>query len=409
MSKARTLLGFPGGLLVSAVVLVGAAPADSVAQESMDSRWLPWLGCWTAVDESADGSALMCVRPAQGDDAVEFLSVIDGVVESVDIVSATGERQAIADEGCEGWQSGSFSADGHRVYLRSDEVCEGGQRRTSTSLISWPSQDVWLDVEVVDVEGQGVAWVRRYRMAASEDAEAAGLGDIIRGRAMAVVTARAGAAERLNVDDIIEASSQVDHQVVETWLAEVGEPLRLDAEKLIRMADADVPASVIDLAIAISNPDRFQLARGDRRGEYTASEMPYSRAYRPRYAYGRSYYSVGLDPFYYSRYGIGYSPYGFGYGGYGGFGFGYSPFGYGYSPFGYGGYSPIVVIQPRENFRGSTGGRVVRGRGYTRTSGGTRGTATARSGSMGSGAAAGSGSRSSGRTVRRAKPRGGGL
>ncbi len=406
MSEARKYWSVPGAFLAGAVILAGMTPADAFSQE-MDTRWLPWLGCWAPVageDVDADPS-LLCVRPAEGQDAVEWLSVVDGVVESVDILSATGQRRETALEGCEGWQSGSFSTDASRVYLRTDEVCEGGQRRTSTSLMSWVSTYEWLDIEIVEVGEQSVAWVRRYEVARSEDVEAAGLGDIISGRALAVATARTAASAPISVDDIIEANTRVGAMAVQTWVAERNQRMRLDADKLLRMADAGVPAEVIDVLIAVSNPDRFALRRAGEQGEYAAFEQTYSRAYGPRYAYGRSYYSSYLDPFYYSRFGIGYSSYGYGYSPYG---YGFSPYGYGY---GFGGFSPIIRVEPISGR--SRGGRAVKGRGYTRSGGGSSGR-TARS----SGSSAGSSSASAGSSrsstppkakVRTAKPRGGGL
>ena len=406
MSEARKYFGVSGAFLAGAVILAAMTPVEALSQE-MDTRWLPWLGCWVpAASEDADtDGSLLCVRPAEGQDAVELLSVVDGVVESVDILSATGLRRDTDLEGCEGWESGSFSDDAGRVYLRTDEGCEGGQRRTSTSLMSWTSTNSWMDIEIVEVGGRSVAWVRHYEVASAGDTEAAGMENLLRGRALAVATARMAAAAPISVDDIIEANSRVGAMAVQTWVAESRQPLRLDADKLVRMADAGVPADVIDVLIALGNPDRFALGRAGEPGEYAASEQTYSRAFGPRYAYGRSYYSYGLDPFYYSRFGIGYSPYGYGYGvssfgRFGGFG-------------GFGGFSPIIRVVPISNGRRSSGGRAVNGRGYTRSGGGSSGRAArSNNGSSGGSSSASSGSsRSSAppKAVRKAKPRGGGL
>ncbi len=410
MSEARKYWTVPGAFLAGAVMFTVMTPVDAFSQE-MDTRWLPWLGCWAPVAGEAEAAAadrsLLCVRPAEGQDAVELLSVVGGVVESVDILSATGQRRETALEGCEGWQSGSFSTDASRVYLRTDEVCEGGQRRASTSLMSWVSTYEWLDIEVIEVGERSVAWVRRYEVARSEDVEAAGLGDIISGRALAVSTARTAASGPIGVDDIIEANARVGALAVQTWVAESNQPMRLDADKLVRMADAGVPAEVIDVLIALSNPDRFALRRAGEQGEYAAFEQTYSRAYGPRYAYGRSYYSSYLDPFYYSRFGIGYSP--FGYGSYG-YGYGSGIYG-GYG--GFGGFSPIIRVVPISNSRRSSGGRAVNGRGYTRSGGGSSGRAARSNGSSGGSSAVSAGSTRSSTPpkakVRTAKPRGGGL
>ena len=49
-----------GILLAAAVLLVGMAPSPGAAQD-VDARWLPWFGCWEAVD-GGDEAPLLCVR-----------------------------------------------------------------------------------------------------------------------------------------------------------------------------------------------------------------------------------------------------------------------------------------------------------------------------------------------------------
>jgi hypothetical protein len=299
-------------------------------------------------------------------------------------------------EDCQGIEEARFSGDGHRIYLKSDYVCEGGVERKASGILAMINPMEWVDIKAVD----GSPWVLRYRLARSSRVEEAGLENVVASRASAVKAARISAASRLTVEDVIEASASVDGAAVEALIVERGDAFAVDADMLVRLDDAGVPAGVIDLVVAVSFPDRFAVKAGPVQVD------EYAEADRPR----RSIYMAGgfYDPFYwgpgfgYSGFGWGYSPYY--YGGYG-WGYGSSYYGYGY---GYGRYygPSTIVVTPR-----SSGGQRVKGQGYTRGSGGsgyTGRTAGVRSGGSRSSGASASPGRSSGSSGRTAKPRSGG-
>lgn len=386
-----------GGLLVGALLLVGTTQA-AVSQDT-DPRWLPWFGCWEPADGLAEGT-MLCIRPVAGDVGVEMLTVAAGEIVSQEMVRADGQELEMSREGCDGWERAEFSADAHRVYLRSEYTCEGDVQRTSSGLFSMASTG-WVDVNAVDVENDGVAWVQRYQLASPGLVEAAGLGDIGAEWAMAVSTARRAASAPLNVGDVIDATAHVDAKAVEAWLAERRQRFPLSADKLIRMADAGVPETVIDLVIAVSYPRTFSI---DQDGQADALALDESQ--RRGFAYPRYF-----DPYYLSPFGYGYSPFGYGLSAFGyGYGYGYSPYGY------YQGYRPITVVVDRRPR--ASHGWVVNGRGY-RSGGSSAGRASAGGGSYRVGATSSGGFRGSAKprggsssssrgTARTAKPRGGG-
>ena len=78
------------GVLVGAWLVMVVPMA--AAQEQVDSRWAPWIGCWRAVEEIAPASgaastqgALLCVVPLAGEAGVEMLTVVDGQVGLADL------------------------------------------------------------------------------------------------------------------------------------------------------------------------------------------------------------------------------------------------------------------------------------------------------------------------------------
>ncbi len=334
---------------------------------------------------------MRCVLPTEDAAAVEMRTYDDGALTGRTVLHTDGRERSVEIEGCTGREQASFSADGHRVYVRSSLVCAGEVERESTRLLAMVGSTAWVDIEAVRVLGQSAATVERYVPAAGDRVAELGLADPLAGRAMAAEAARFAAAADYTVDDLIEATRQVDPEAVRAWVAERGDPLELDAQRLIAMADAGVPETIIDVAIAVSYPDRFAVGRKPEPDAVRGRRIPVGGLYgwagwRDRYGF--------YSPYYY-----GFSPYGWGYWGYGSYG--------SY----WGGIPSRVVVVPRIDT--DPPARVVKGRGYTRGGSATgapaahapgmapsRGRATASSrGWSSSGASKG--------TTRKAKPRGG--
>jgi len=392
-------IGLGLALGTTSLFALGAA----LSAQDVDSRWLPWLGCWEPSEAEA-GSDLLCVLPTTTESgAVEVLRVVESEVVAREMVWADGTPHQTEREGCEGWEEGTFSADGRRVFMRSEHTCEGGALQEGGGIMAMSTPNEWLDIRIMGLEGENMAFVQRYRPASAQTTADAGFADALAGREWTSRSARMLASASLDVDDVIEASAQVPAEAVQALLAERGDVLDLDTDRLMRMVDAGVPEEVIDLAIAVSFPQRFSVEGGSAQ---MAQAEGGQRAYRPmmgafmydpfysglslRYGYGYGY-NYGFN-----SYGYGYPYYGPGYGGYGAYG------GYGYRP-------TVVTVDraPRDH------GRVVRGRGYrsggssSSGAGASRGSAaTRRSGGVSSGGSRSSGVKSKGRTAKR---RGGGI
>lgn len=383
---------------LAAVVAIGTMASPTRAQE-MDERWLPWTGCWLEVDAPAD-SPMLCVVPEGEGVAVMAVTRAGPTQRSAWI--GDGVTRPVSTAGCTGEEAAEFSSDGRRIYLRSRQTCEGEVERSTRSLIAMVDRDQWIYVRAMDVAGRSVAYVKQYRPAPATRVEGAGMVDdlaAVENRGEAADAARLAAAAPITVEAMIEANARTDPEAVRAWIAERGEPIRLDADRLVQLADAGVPPEVIDVAIAVSYPERFAVSREPQR-DITDDR----RAFTPWGYYGF------FDPFYYDPYfyNLGYRyPYSY-----------YNPwrrsyFGYNYGP-------TVVVVQPTDgDDDGGGGGRLVKGRGYTRTptsrvarpSGSSRAVVGSGSaGSSGSSTSRATGSRSSGSSGSKgkAKPKGGG-
>jgi hypothetical protein len=352
MTGRRQKTAAPALLLVAGALAAGAAPAAGQAEAD---GWLPWLGCWVPVEAPYQGP-LTCILPVDG--GVELSTVESDGTVARRVLRADGSDYATSREGCTGVERAAFSTDERRVFVTETLECEGGTERSTRGILAFVEGGQWIEARATTVAGHSVAMVRRYGEATAARVTAAGLeavvADLERERGLAIETARDVAQGAPDVDDVIEANGSVDTEAVKAWLMEQGRPLQLDAEALIALADAGVPPEVIDVAIAVSFPERFAVG-----GEVRAVEGDERYGADDRMWRGRGPWLTAY-PFFYSPFGYSRYDY-FRYGSYWG------------SPYYYGGQPIVVVVAPR-----SDGGQVVKGRGYT--GGTTTGRAVPRSG-----------------------------
>ena len=375
-------------------VAFAAVPvASQLTEGGMDSRWLPFIGCWEAVD-AYDEIGLLCFSSVAG--GVAVTNYVEGEVSSVELLAADGEPRQVSAEECEGWESLTFSTDGRRVFTTTDFFCGDSEVRVGTGVMSFLSPTSWADVRALDVEGQTIAWVQEYQLAGPKALREHGVEDLASGGGVMVRSARMAASAVINIDDVIEASSVMGDKAVETWVILKGDDLRVDAGDLLMLADTGVSGELIDAVVVVSNPKEFSIEVGH---DVERQEIaPYPVHYRG-YMSAAHYWGPDWGPGYY----YGGSPYYGGYGYYGG-----SPYygGYGYYDgryrYGYWGARPgYVVVTPRRK----SGGSVYRD-GYRRGSDAERRRVPSRGANPEvTGSGGGASSSGSGAPVRRAKPR----
>ncbi|MFP4624278.1 MAG: hypothetical protein ACLFRX_08895 [Gemmatimonadota bacterium] len=349
-------------LVAGAALAAGATGAGAQADES---PWTPWLGCWVEEEAPAD-AAMTCFVPEPA--GVAMLTVTEAGVRERRTLRADGAEHPVEGGGCEGVEVVEPSADGTRLYTRSRLACEGGTERATRGLMAMVAPDRWVRVRAMTVGSGSASWVTGYRPAPADRVEIAPVDlEGVRALDLAVETARLAASGSVTADDIIEAHGRTESEAVRAWLAELAQPVELDAERLVRLADAGVSPEIIDVAIAISYPDRFAVARAPEVG------APADRWDRPdrldRFGYGYGWRGV-YSPYYYDPFYWGYSPYDR----------------YGSYSYGMGGYYPyrpgtVIVVQPVDELP-VTRGQAVKGRGYTRGTGEAAGPTAAPRGSV---------------------------
>ena len=371
-------------LLAATLALLSSAPA--LAQDSpagFDSRWTPYLGCWTIVQDQRGQSApvpagtMVCVRPS-GRFGVAITTTVDGKNVLEQTIVADGSAQPLSQGDCSGTQTSDWSRDGERLFTRVELDCANRPKR-AVSGITLLANGQWVDAQATVIDGNSDVRLRRYRRSSDQYTGPAGM-----------------TTAPLSIEDIIEASAKVQSEALEAALDEANARLTLNSRVLKQLADNGVSPNVIDLLVAQAYPEKFQVDRGypmassSSYGGYSGSSMMGSSSI---YMGSTMYPTPMYDPFYSSYYY--YSPFAYPY--YWGPSYSYR---YG-SPYYRNYYNNYNYYGPGGTFYGgpsgpSGGGRdaqpgspdsrggdgvVVNGRGYTRVrpAGSTNSTGTGES------------------------------
>lgn len=393
------------GLILSAVF----APALAVHAQSANDPWAPFLGCWTPVEASSLGTPpITCIIPVQGTSvAAQILTVRAGATLRNSTVRADGTQVPIDDDICTGWQSASFSDNGARLYMTGETRCGDTPAVRTSGLYSILPNGDWLDVSGARTTAGEQIQVERSRIVPWFDLPESVVEEL-EPLMRASGAARLAAGRSLRIDDVIDVSGRVDAGVAEVWIAEVSFDMRADAfsvnsRDLRALAAARVPARVIDMLVAVANPEHFTVAVSERGA--TSAEWPraVASAGDSRSAYESTFYN-GMMHCGRLDYGMPFAMSPWGFNGFFGFPLGmnsmlfdcfggsplafdarYGLFGWsragmyrGFFP-GYGGF-PITVTVGRsgDGAPRPTGGRVIRGRGYSEGAAPSTGTAQPR-------------------------------
>jgi hypothetical protein len=367
----------PTALIATALLGLASTPARA-QNATIDSRWIAYVGCWESV--GGPKRSLVCVVPGADTSAIDLVTIENGEVIKAEQILATGARLETIHGECTGWQSAEWSAVSTRLYMRSQERCPDWGTRTGTGMLAMARDGLLLYIQGSTVGMKTGVRVQRYREVKTDLVLPSEVKDALDALHLDLsTTAQAYAAARapLAVDDLTEASRELDADVVEAWLIERGGSFNIDARRLVALANAGVPSRTTDLLIALAHPGVFTIdatSRGARRVE--TEESYATSSFSPTPWYGSC--AMEYMPFPYASYYCD--------------GFGsYYPYEYSYLR----DYPVVIIYNGSGGSGGSDGGsaftpshgRVVNGKGYEvgpRTNEGATRWAEPRTGSSGS-------------------------
>jgi uncharacterized membrane protein YgcG len=336
----HTIIATGLALFVTTSALAQQASTPPLA----DNRWEPWIGCWQLLDESGRGQSDAAVRSRRVDTntrvcvapsgrGVTLTTVVGNRTALEETLIADGSVQPMNDEECRGSKRSEWSQLAPRLYSTADISCNGQATRTISSLSMIVSGPVWIDIQMIDIQGRRNIRIRRFEPADTSVRRAASPGETA-----------------WTVADVKEASAKLAPETVQAALVELGSGFDLKSRHLLDMQKAGVPETTIDLMVALSYPEKFVVDRP----ESVAAPADYGYGYG--YGYGIFDAYGPLWPFYMdSMFWPSY----------------YSPFAYRYwgalDPYYLPGSGYVIVQPPGDNEPVESGrGRVVAGRGYTR-------------------------------------------
>ena len=394
---------FRGTRLAAVFVLAASmAQAQRDSNVRIDEHWRAYVGCW-ATSAAGKSGAMVCVVPTSSASTVDFVTVVrDSVVSTVPL-SVTGGRIGIAHDGCKGWESARWSLDERRLYTNAEFTCADGVKQTASGMIAMRDADAFTRIEGLRTRGAVRTRVVEFQLMTDSTLYPAAIASRMpSATSMQSFGARMEASAEASTADVVDASKALDSPIVEAWIADRGQKFTVAANDLRAMQASGVSDGVIDMVVAVSNPEYFTLAQNgapvarpsdpfrQRRAGYAENsaraELDRLRRAQQLGTCGNGYGSL-LDwtELYLPLAGYGY-PCGYGYGSHALYG-GYPQYWGQFGPY-YGsgggwvtGGRPVVIIpgSPAE-----PPGHVINGSGYSQGSAPTGGTAGPRSPNVGS-------------------------
>lgn len=398
MSHIRTI----GALLTVTALASTQLHAQRDSSTRIDPRWQAYLGCWSTTSAGMPGPDV-CLLPTRDPNTVEMVTVIGDSIGTPVPITATGDRLSRKKDGCTGWDLARWSSDDRRLYTESEYTCDGGAPQRTSALFAHQG-DSFSQIE--GIKTRSTTAVRALRFRAISDST--GMPEAIWRRlpsrnSGARWAARVEAGAEVTAADVVESSKEVGAPVTEAWIAERGQTFALNATSLRALRDAGVATTVIDMMVAVSNPELFQVASGGEPGARQANSQRrgqngYGAFGRGGYVPSTTWYEGMYFPYFGYGYGYGYD--GYGYGARGGFyGNGlFNSYGSCWSAWNCGGFGwqggGTYVIVPQPALPAREPGRAVNGRGYSQggSSGGGRTAQPSPSVQSGGGGGGGSGS-----------------
>lgn len=225
------MAGAVAGMLAVSVTQVGAQTADTAG---VVTSWSPYLGCWSTSSGGVIGP-MVCVVPTEDRARVEFMTVDGDTVIARTFVDASGKRVSALRPGCTGWETGKWSGDGQRLLMHAEFRCKDSPTQRSDAILSLSHADAFTHVERNLVRDDAPARVVTFIVQLDTTVFPAEVRRRLPHlRPLAIETAELETLAELSPASVVEAASELDPTVVETWLADRGE-ISTQTATMVRM------------------------------------------------------------------------------------------------------------------------------------------------------------------------------
>src|SRR4029453_14710466 len=131
----------------------GATPQGTTTLT--DSRWQPWLGCWTPVERAPrDRDIQVCIVPTADGGGVRMLTFAGDQRILDDTILADGSTQTLNEVGCRGSSRRRWAKNAAPLFRPTELACDGKTPQRTFGISTLEESGRWLDVQVV-VVGMG--------------------------------------------------------------------------------------------------------------------------------------------------------------------------------------------------------------------------------------------------------------
>ena len=240
--------------LAASVAFTAVASASALAQADssvrFDEAWRPLLGCWASVGAS-ETTASFCIVPTRDLQTVDVVSALGNSIISRTPLSATGARIARTENGCTGFETGSWSADRRRLFTHAEFTCSGGRKVSSDGMFAMMTPTRFTRIEAVPVSGGSTVRVRTYMIRTDARSVPASLASLLPSPTSdPAAVARMESAADVTPADVAEAARFVEPTVVETWLAMRGQLFGLTTTDTRALRQAHVREGTITAMVS---------------------------------------------------------------------------------------------------------------------------------------------------------------
>jgi hypothetical protein len=200
-------------IAIAAGLVATTAAAQSV---NVGPRWSAYAGCWAPT--AVEGQTLpanapeVCIVPTS-ETGADLLTLTAKKITDRTHVEADAVHHPVTKEGCTGWESALWSADGRRLYFNSEQTCDAGVQRKSSGLFALSTSGAFTNVVNVDAGGGQGLRVLRYSSIIADSTYPADIVAAFGNRAMSLNTARIAARANIQVADVIDANKMVGSAV----------------------------------------------------------------------------------------------------------------------------------------------------------------------------------------------------
>jgi hypothetical protein len=255
--------------IAAALLAFSASSAGAQTAAIYGAGLEAWTGCWSAEQSPVPAGALriVCIVPTANVN-VANVATIDGSIIVYDAIDATGRVLTLQAQGCTGTRRAAWSRDSRRLFLNTTGTCRGMPISTS-AIYSISTSGEWVAVEGTTVRGAPRVRAARFRDVGAPAGLPSDIAAAVRKNELARESTRSAFGTAVRLDDVVEAMSLADPDVVAAWIRERAQQFDVAQADLTRFDLTSFPQRVAE-ALTVIADSNAALARAADSASYAA-------------------------------------------------------------------------------------------------------------------------------------------